>query len=204
MTKSFHFTWPPVFSQNLRHRVLFILDMRKLTVSERESGLTKATQSVKSSAWLPTQDTVNLELLEPVCSDQSALCRVANPPALCCIICPGSHPAPGSENSPRRGITEKKYNLNDKGYSDLIGILVPLRRLGEENWENSHQECQADPWYLQKALGNMPHLPIFLFHCLAFVLWEKNIFKYYLVKFYSYRCNFLFSITFIFKTRSWS
>lgn len=50
MTSFFPFTWPRVFSQNPRHSGLFVIDMRKLMVSEMEREVTKATQSVKSSA----------------------------------------------------------------------------------------------------------------------------------------------------------
>lgn len=89
-------------------------------------------------------------------SDLSALCRVAErtlpplpplpmSPALCGIICPGSHSAPGSENSPRRGITEKEHNLNDKGYSDLMGILVPLQRLGRKTGKTHTRNARLNP-----------------------------------------------------------
>lgn len=71
----FQGTWPCVFSQNLRHRVFLAVDMRKLMESEMEREVTKATHSVKSSAWLPAQSTTNPEA-GSACSLAQAQSRV--------------------------------------------------------------------------------------------------------------------------------
>ena len=82
---------------------------------------------------------------------------------LCCRTDSGPHPAPGSEDIAPGGEQSRRGHQRQKALLTFWESVSPWRGWRRKTGENLSGEAQAQPWYLQNALGNRPHFPTPLF-----------------------------------------